>query len=40
MIALVEPGGGREVAKAIEEAGGRAFVAKLSREGVRIEGQA
>ncbi len=37
MIALVEPGKGREVAKAIEEAGGRAFLAAVSEEGVRIE---
>jgi len=37
MIALVEPGRGREVAEAIERAGGRAFPARLSQEGVRIE---
>ena len=37
MIALVEPGMGQDVARAIEEAGGRAFLAKLSLEGVRIE---
>jgi len=38
MVALVEEGRGRGVAEAIEAAGGRAFVARIAEEGVRIEG--
>ena len=37
MIALVEEGQGPDVARAIERAGGRAFLARISEEGVRIE---
>jgi len=37
MIALVEEGRGPIVAKAIERAGGRAFLARIAEEGVRIE---
>jgi len=37
MVALVEPGSGERVARAVEAAEGRAFLAELSREGVRVE---
>ena len=37
MIALVAEGRGADVARAIERAGGRAFLARLTQEGVRIE---
>ena len=37
MIALVEEGRGADVAKAVEKAGGKAFRAGISEEGIRIE---